>query len=118
MLHINKIAKSLDERRSLLAAARRELEAQLEPLDAGATLSVAVRLSAAVLDRRCSASIVESLELYEMLAIDPFILGVQIRAVSNLVQAQTRLAAEHQLISAMVEKVLKAGREPTCTGAD
>ncbi|OSJ14120.1 hypothetical protein [Bradyrhizobium canariense] len=118
MLHINKIAKSLDERHSLLAAARRELEAQLEPLGPGATLPVAIRLSAALLDRRCSASIVESLELYEMLVIDPYILGVRIRAVSNLVRAQTRLAAEHQLISAMVEQVLKSGREPSCAGAD
>ncbi|MET4294242.1 hypothetical protein ABIB06_005444 [Bradyrhizobium sp. LB8.2] len=118
MLHINKISKSLDERRTLLAASRRELEALLENLDAGATLPVAVRLSAVILDRRCSASIMESLELYEMLVIDPYILGAQIRAVSNLIRAQTRLAAEHQGISAMVEQLLKSGREPACTGAD
>ncbi|MCK1652688.1 hypothetical protein IVA88_14735 [Bradyrhizobium sp. 149] len=109
MLHINKIAKSLDERRTLLAASRRELEALLENLCAGVMLPIPVRLSAAVLDRRCSASIIESLELYEMLVIDPYILGAQVRAVANLIQAQTRLAAEHQMISAMIEKVFASG---------
>ena len=106
MLHIKKIAKSLDEKRTLLAASRKELEALLEKLEPNAQPPIVVRLSAASLDRRCSASLTESIDLYHMLMRDPYVFVSQVRAVADLVHAQTRLAREHQLISSMVEQVL------------
>jgi len=108
MLHLNKIAKSLDDRRLLLAACRKELEGLIERAQSDARLDLEVSLSAAALDKRCCASIKESIELYHRLALDPFALFSQIRATTNLSNAQTRLAREHQLIAAMIERLRKA----------
>lgn len=108
MLHLNKIAKSLDGRRLLLAACRTELERLIERAQSDPRLELEVSLSAAALEQRCCASMKESIELYHRLAADMFALYSQIRATTNLINAQTRLAREHQLIAAMLERLLKA----------
>ncbi|MGY4509085.1 hypothetical protein [Bradyrhizobium sp. USDA 3650] len=107
MLHINKIAKSLDDRLRSLASLRRQLEALVQRAQTDATATIEVVASAAALDQRCIASIKQSIELYHMLALD-FHWMVQLRAVANLVNAQTRIAAEHQVIAAMTERLLKS----------
>lgn len=106
MLHINKIAKSLDARRQALVNFRRQLQALVKRSQTDATLAIEVVFSAAALDERCSASIRQSVELYHMLSVD-FYWATQGRAAANLIKAQTRLAAEHQVIAAMVAGILK-----------
>lgn len=114
-LNINKIAKSLDERRSLLTASRRELEALLE--SDGPDL-IKARPSAAALERRCRASIVESLELYHRLGEDLYPLLTQMRALANLIKTQARLGAEHRRICSLVEPILECGKAPGSNQAD
>lgn len=108
MLHLNKIAKSLDDRRLLLAACRRELEGLIERAQSDPRLELEVSLFAAALEQRYCTSMKENIELYHRLAADMFALCSQIRATTNLINAQTRLAREHQLIAAMIERLLKA----------
>ncbi|MBR0779044.1 hypothetical protein JQ625_29845 [Bradyrhizobium diazoefficiens] len=105
---INTIANSLDKRRLSLAASRKALQRLIESAQSNVTLDMDVSLAAAALDRQCCASMKEGIALYHVISENPYDLLSQARATANLINAQTRIAREHQLIVSITAPLLKA----------